>query len=257
MAKYGLNRSQFHVRPGFTFRGFALNTSRRLFRNNLPLRKAINLAVDRSAYAVGHLGSRLTDQVLPPNLPGYKNAKIYTVGKPNLGKARQLASGHLRGGKAVLYVANLDVTVRLGQILRQQLEKIGLDVVVQGIPAPAYEARVANPDEPFDIAFRVTPNVDYYDPYAFLNLFFERRFIGRTNVSNLRSPEYDRRLRAASRLRGQARLRAYGQLDIALARNVAAMVPVSYIREPTLVSKRVSCILLRPALDLATVCIKR
>ena len=37
------------------------------------------------------------------------------------------------------------------------------------------------------------------------------------------------------------------------------MVPLSYIREPTLVSKRVpvGCVLLRPALDLATVCIKR
>jgi hypothetical protein len=37
------------------------------------------------------------------------------------------------------------------------------------------------------------------------------------------------------------------------------MVPVSYIREPTLVSKRVDrrCIVLRPALDLATVCLKR
>ena len=28
----------------------------------------------------------------------------------------------------------------------------------------------------------VTPSVDYYDPYAFLNIYFESRFIGRTNL---------------------------------------------------------------------------
>ena len=45
------------------------------------------------------------------------------------------------------------------------------------------------PGEPFDMAFFVTPSVDFYDPYAFLNIYFESRFIGRTNSSNLRSPE--------------------------------------------------------------------
>jgi ABC-type oligopeptide transport system substrate-binding subunit len=115
---------------------------------------------------------------------------------------------------------------------------------------------LSTPGEPFDMTFLVTPNVDYYDPYAFLNLLFESRFIGRTNWSNLRSPRYDRLLRAASRLRGQARLRSYGRLDIQLAREVAPIAPLAYIAEPTLVSRRVGCIVLRPALDLATACLQ-
>jgi ABC-type oligopeptide transport system substrate-binding subunit len=106
------------------------------------------------------------------------------------------------------------------------------------------------------MTFLVTPNVDYYDPYAFLNLLFESRFIGRTNWSNLRSPKYNRLLRAASHLRGKARLRAYGRLDVQLARDVAPIAAMAYITEPTLVSKRVGCILLRPALDLETACLK-
>lgn len=253
--KYGLNKGQFHVRLGFTFRGFVLNTSSPLFRGNLPLRQAVNFAIDRKAFGSGDLGSRLTDQVLPPSLPGFVDAKIYPLGEPDLAKARQLARGHLRGGKAVLYVNDLPLTLGIGQTLKQQLAAIGLDVDVRGIPGPALATRLSTPGEPFDMAFLVTPNVDYYDPYAFLNLFFESRFIGRTNWSNLRSPKYDRLLRAASHIRGEARLRAYGQLDVQLARDVAPIAALAYINEPTLVSKRVGCILLRPALDLATACL--
>jgi peptide/nickel transport system substrate-binding protein len=254
--KYGLNKGQFHVRPGFTFRGFVPNTSSPLFRGNLRLRQAVNFAIDRKAFGAGSLGSRLTDQVLPPSLPGYVDAKIYPLREPNLAKARRLASGHLRGGKAVLYVNDLPLTLGVGQTLKQQLSAIGLEVDVRGIPGPALPTRLSTPGEPFDMTFLVTPNVDYYDPYAFLNLLFESRFIGRTNWSNLRSPKYDRLLRAASHLRGKARLRAYGRLDVQLARDVAPIAAMAYITEPTLVSKRVGCILLRPALDLETACLK-
>jgi peptide/nickel transport system substrate-binding protein len=254
--KYGLNKGQFYVRPGFTFRGFVLNTSSPIFRGNLPLRKAVNFAIDRKVFGPGSLGARLTDQVLPPSLPGFVDAKIYPLREPNLAKARQLASGHLRGGKAVLYVNDLPLTLGVGQTLKQQLAAIGLEVEVRGIPGPALPTRLSTPGEPFDMTFLVTPNVDYYDPYAFLNLLLESRFIGRTNWSNLRSPKYDHLLRAASHLRGKARLRAYGRLDVQLARDVAPIVAAAYITEPTLVSKRVGCILLRPALDLATACLK-
>ena len=257
--KYGVNRrgGQFHVRPGFTFRGWVLNTSRPLFRNNPRLRKAVSLAIHRDEYGGGNLVARLTDQYLPPSLPAFRDAKIYPLDRPNLRTARELARGHLRGGKAVLYVNDLPLTLGLGQVLRRQLAAIGLEVEVRGIPGAALNARLSRPGEPFDMTFLVTPNVDYYDPYAFLNLLFESRFIGRTNWSNLRSPKYDRRLRAASRLRGRARHRAYARLDVELARDVAPVAPISYLNEPTFVSKRVGCILLRPALDLATVCLKR
>jgi ABC-type transport system substrate-binding protein len=257
--KYGVNKKggQFHVKPGFTLRAFVLNTSSQLFRGNLRLRQAVNYAVDRAAFGAGNLGGRLTDQILPPTLPGFRDAKIYPLSKPNLAKARQLARGQLRGGKAVLYVNDLPLTLGIGQMLKQQLAPIGLDVEVRGIPGAAINTRLATPGEPFDMTFLVTPNVDYYDPYAFLNLLLESRFIGRTNWANLRSAKWDRRLRAASRLRGSERLRAYGQLDVELARDVAAIAATAYINEPTLVSKRVGCVLLRPALDLAAACLKQ
>jgi peptide/nickel transport system substrate-binding protein len=255
--KYGINKTQFYVRPGYTLRAFMLNTSSPLFRGNAALRRAINYAVDRLGFpGAGDPGARTTDQFLPPSLPGFRDVKIYPLRAPDLQKARALARGHLRSGRATLYVADLPLTLALGQVLKKDLAEIGLEVQVKGIPAPAYDARINTPGEPFDIAFFVTPSVDFYDPYAFLNLYFESRFIGRTNSSNLHSATYDRRLRAASRLRGKERLRAYGRLDAELVRNVAPVVPLTYISEPTLVSKRVGCILVRPALDLAAACLK-
>jgi ABC-type oligopeptide transport system substrate-binding subunit len=256
--KYGINKGQFRVHPGFTLRAFMLNVSSPLFRGNAALRKAINYAIDRPAFAGStDPKARVTDQFLPPQLPGFRNAKIYPLRGPNLAKARALARGHLRSGKATLYVADLPLTIGLGQILKKNLEKIGLDVQVTPIPQPAYDSRITAPGEPFDIAFFVTPSVDYYDPYAFLNLYFESRFLGRTNSAHLRSAKYDRRLRAAAALRGKARLQAYGRIDANLMREVAPVVPLAYLSEPTLVSKRVGCLVLRPTLDLVRSCIKR
>lgn len=255
--KYGINKTQFHVRPGFTLRAFMLNTSSPLLRGNLPLRKAVNYAIDRPSFAGTDPAARLTDQFLAPQLPGFRDAKVYPLRGPDLRKARALARGHLRSGKATVYVADLPLTIGLGQVLKKNLEQIGLDVQVKPIPQPAYQARITTPGEPFDIAFFITPSVDYYDPYAFLNLYFESRFIGRTNSSNLHSANYDRRLRAASGLRGKARTQAYARLDGDLMREVAPVIPLAYISEPALVSKRVGCVLLRPALDLAAACLKQ
>jgi peptide/nickel transport system substrate-binding protein len=260
IAKYGVNKSQFFVRPGFTFRGYVLNTSRPLFRDNARLRQAVNFAIDRSAvqrYAGGLVAGRLTDQYLPPSLPGFRDARIYPLQGPNLQKAQALARGQTRGGKAVLYTYDIPLSLGGAQILKENLAKIGLEVEIQGVPVPAYPARVSARDAPFDIAFVVTPSVDYYDPYAYLNLFFDGRFVGSTNWAHFESAKYNRLLRGAARLRGDARYRAYGKLDAEIARDQAPMVATAYVTEPTLVSRRVGCMILRPTLDLTAVCLKR
>jgi peptide/nickel transport system substrate-binding protein len=259
VAKYGVNKSQFFVKPGFTFRGFVLNTARPLFRDNVPLRQAVNFAIDRSAMrlaAGGDLTGRLTDQYVPPSLPGFSDAQIYPLQSPDLQKAQALARGNTRSGKAVLYVYDIPLTLAFAQILRENLAKIGLDVEIQAIPVPAYPSRVSAVDAPFDIAFFVTPSVDYYDPYAYLSLVFDGRFVGSTNWAHFDSPKYNRLLRSAALLRGEARYRAYGKLDVQLARDAAPTVAQSYVSEPTLVSKRVGCVLLRPTLDLTAACLK-
>ncbi len=266
VAKYGVNRTRFFVSPGLAMRAFALNTSRPLFRNNPKLRQAINHAIDRAAIRLATGGtavSRLTDQYLPPEMPGYTDARIYPLDRPNLPKARALAKGRTRGRTAVLYTFDAPEPLALAQIVRRSLAKIGLDVRVQGIPVTSYGGRVTRRGAPFDIAF-LPWAPDYFDPYSYLNVFFESRFVG---VGELRRtsptsalPRYDRLLRQASALRGAARYRAYGALDVRLAREAAPLVAIDFLNDPTLVSARVGCLVKSTqhaaVLDLTAVCLK-
>ena len=155
----------------------------------------------------------------------------------------------------MLYTLDFPQTLVYARIVRRNLAKIGLDVQVKGLPQSAFFSRAFARAEPVDIVF--TPwTPDYIDPFSYLNLFFESRFIGSSNNARLDSPVYDRLLREAAGLEGAARARAYGLLDVRLARDAAPMVATTFLNEPTLVSKRVGCIVLRPELDLTAVCLK-
>jgi peptide/nickel transport system substrate-binding protein len=260
--RYGINRSQLHLRPGLTLRMLAFNSARPLFRNNARLRRAVNFALNRRAL-VGTGGtyvSRPSDQYLPAIIPGFKDADVYPRERPDLQRARALASGNLRGGKAVLYVNSSPIPMAIGQLVKQQLAEIGLDVEVRGIPihsaSAAYFNKLASAGEPWDLAFGLW-SPSYIDPYAYINLLFDRRFVGATNFSRFASSPYDREMRRAARMpEGNLRNGTYATLDARLARDPAPAAAVDFLNEPTLVSTRVGCIVLRPMLDLTAVCLR-
>jgi ABC-type transport system substrate-binding protein len=259
VARYGINRSRFFLATGLGIEGYDLNSSRPLFRNNAPLRRAVNLAVDRRAISSVLLGGlvarRPTDQYLPPRMPGFRDSEIYPL-RPDVARAKALARGHTRSGVAVLYTADLPPLVAAAQILRRNLEPIGLDVRIERIPANAYFDRVAK-DNSYDIAF-FSWVPDYADPYPMLNAKLDPRFIGFSNFARFDGATYIRRLRQVARLQGRGRYHAYGRLDVQLARGAAPMVAVSAPRNAALVSRNVDrrCVVLRDALDLAAACLK-
>lgn len=258
-AKYGVNRSQFFVKPGFILRHVIFNTSRPLFRNNAKLRRAVNFALNRRALsrAVTNspLAERLTDQYLPPTFPGFRDADIYPLERPDLRRARELARGNTRGGKATLYVRDSPLPLAVAQLVKRQLTGIELDVEVKAIPGSALLNRLVAPDEPWDLTV-ILWVADFIDPYSYVNELFDGQFIGYGNVGRFDSTRYNRLMRQAARLRGPERYRAYGELDVRLARDAAPSAAISVFSEPTLVSKRVGCIVLRPALDLTAACLK-
>ena len=260
VAKYGVNRSQFFVKPGLVLRGYYLNVSRGLFRDNLALRQAVNFAVDRPALVrrggIGSpLGGRPTDQYLPATMPGFKDARLYPLTGPDLRKARALARGRTRSGKAVLWTMDIPTWLSAAQIVRRNLRQIGLDVEVKGLPPSALFLQAARAGARFDILLGLWI-ADYVDPYEFMSVLFDGSFVGTTNLARLDSPRHNATLRRASHLQGNARYRAYGQVDVQLARDVAPMIAVENGNWATLVSKRVGCLVLKPFIDLAAVCIK-
>lgn len=254
-SRYGVNRSRFHVRPGTTTFGFVLNTQRPLFRENPKLRQAVNFAIDRPAVRLaggGALRSRLTDQYIPPGMPGFEDAPIYPLHGPDLRRARALARGNMRSGVAVLYTVDAPPRLAAAQAVKRSLAKIGLEVRIRPVPLPAYFGRLGARGE-YDIGFR--PWVpDFADPFSVLNINFDGRFVGDTNWARLDSPDVNRRLRRAASLSGAARYRAYAVLDARLARETAPMVAVEVLNDATFVSRRIGCI--GRAFDLSAVCLR-
>ena len=254
-AKYGVNKSQFFLQPGTTFRGYAFNTSRPLFKDNPRLRQAVNYAIDRAAFrraSGGLFSSRLTDQYLPPAMAGFRDARIYPLEAPDIPRARALARGHTRSGKVVLYTIDLPHHLAFAQRIKQNLAQIGLSVRIEAFPIQAYFGRLMARGA-YDLGF-ATWTTDYGDPYSVLNVQLDGRFIGSTNWPRFDSPKYNRLLRSAARLQGADRSRAYGRLDVQLARDAAPMVAVDFLNDPTLVSKRVGCV--GPSFDLGAVCLQ-
>ncbi len=262
-AKYGLNKSQFFVRPGFTLRALVLNSSRPLFKDNPNLRRAVNLALNRRALSrttAGAQGSGTpTDQYLPSLVPGFRDARINALTSSDVRRAKDLARGHTRAGTAVFYVPNFPQPLALAQLAKRQLAEIGLEVELRPVPFhvtnSGYLGPLGVPGEPWDIAIMLWAP-DYIDPYAYVNRLLDARFIGGTNLGRFDSPKYNRLMRLAARLEGAARYEKYGALDVELARKAAPLVPIEFFDEPTLVSKRVGCIVLRPVLDLTAACLK-
>ncbi len=256
--EYGVNRSRFFVQPGNGLRVFVINTSRPLFRKNPKLRQAVNFAVNRQALAreAGAYGETPADQFLVPGSPGFRDERIYPLRGPNLRRAKELARGRTRGGKAVLYTTSSTLDVSQAQILQQNLKAIGIELEVRSVPA-LFE-RLATPGEPFDFGRlrlfgRITPTS--------LHNLFDGRTIGQPGFGNwsyFDSPKYNRLLDEASRLTGSARDEAYGRLDVQLSRDAAPMIPVSRLYALALVSERVprNCVVMNPNLDLTAVCLK-
>jgi peptide/nickel transport system substrate-binding protein len=264
-AKYGINKSEFFVKPGLTLRMLAFNSSRPLFRDNPRLRRAINFALDRKALqapAGGPIATRATDQYLPYGIPGFRDSQVYPVDAPNLSRAKALAAGNLRSRKAIMYTTDVPPAKITAQLVKQQLAAIGLSVEIKEIPlhiaSAAYMEKLARRGEPWDIALVLwTPNIP--DPHAYLNQLLETQFLDGGTLTGFRSAKAGRILsRAARTLQARARGLAYGALDAMLARNYAPIAALAVANEVTLVSNRVDpgCIVLRPVLDLAVACLK-
>jgi YVTN family beta-propeller protein len=253
-------RQRLFVNPQLVTEWLALNTSRSLF-SDARVRRAVNYAVDRRTLARigGFAGERgtPTDQLLPPGLPGFRDARIYPFA-PDLAKARMLAHG--RGGHGVLYTCTTPGCRQTAQVVQSNLEPLGIDLEVKYFPIGVLFQRIDRRGAPFDAAF-VGWFPDYPDPSAFLNQLLYGPSIGpkdNNNWSYFDDPLYNRRLEAAARLSGPQRYSAYAALDADLAGDAAPFAALLNGQELDLFSARMGCQVYHPVygVDLAALCIR-
>ncbi len=240
--RFGVNKTRFWAKPVPCSGWVLFNHTRGIFKNNVPLRKAVSWALDRTDYAAAagpYAGSPWT-HLLPPGVPGSietKRLQPYAP-RPRLSTARRLAAGHFRSGKVVIaYISNGSVYPAQANLVRRDLIRLGFkpsSVILEPYtPSISYL-----PPANWDIWPGSGTCADFPDPYTFFAPFLTAPSFG-PGVFGLGSPAYEKRIRAANRLSGNARLAAFGKLDLELMRNVAPFAVMRTYNNRFLFSKRV------------------
>jgi peptide/nickel transport system substrate-binding protein len=245
--KYGINKAngQFFVKRRTSFWYLAMNTSRGIFQNNVKLRQAVANAIDRRFMVAqhGYLAGKRTDQFLPYSMPGFHEYDLYSLKGPNYAKAKTLANGNTRDGKAVMYTFNTAQGPPIAQSVQFNLKQIGIDVEIKLFDRVVQHEKSATRGEPFDLTLEGW-GMDYPDPANFINVLLDGRRIqadNNVNASYFNDPKYNKRMDDAYALAGQARLNAYGLLDRDIMRDAAPVA--SYISDNgrILTSTKVGC----------------
>jgi SARP family transcriptional regulator, regulator of embCAB operon len=257
-------RQQYFVNPALGERWLHMNTSRPLF-SNVRLRRAVSYAIDRAALvAQGRRFAEVnpfnagkpTDDFLPPLVAGARDFHVYPF-HPDLRRARQLA-GHVHR-IAVMYTPNLPPWQQEAQIIRHDLAPLGIDVQVKEFPIGEFFGRLARPGEPFDLA--VSGYALGTDPAQDL-VDFDGSTIRRTgsqNFSYFDNARFDRELRAAGRLSGPRRYRAFARLELELERDLVPAAAFATDASRDFFSARIGCQLYQPVMgiDLAALCLRK
>ena len=214
--QYGVNRSRFWVKAGDCLGRLAFNGRAGLFENNAAMRRAVNWALDRTDYASAagpYLQSPWTHFLLPgfPGSVTRPNLQPYGV-RSNLEKARQIATGHYKDGRVVVAYRSTGVNTARAQIVRRDLAALGLDVQM----VPRFNPLDVPPTWDILIGLGYGLGVCYdneRDPARILRWEIE--------PYRSESANYSLKIQKANALKGSARLKALGKLDLEIARKLA------------------------------------
>jgi peptide/nickel transport system substrate-binding protein len=258
LAKYGHGSSRrYFVNPTLAVYFLALNTRRPLFADP-SVRRAVAYAVNRTSLV--RLASFLfaavpTDQYLPPGSLGFRDAHLYPA-VADLRTARRLMRG--RHGTAVLYTLSSSLPVAL--LMQAFLEPIGIHVDIRTFSIAELRDRLGRRGEPFDLTVDGW-SADMPDPAAILGPLLDGSRIHashNTDIAYFDDPTIGRRLAAAAGLTGSTRYRAYGALDVQIARDAAPYVALANPARVDFFSSRIGCEVDQPVygIDLAALCVR-
>jgi peptide/nickel transport system substrate-binding protein len=254
-------RDQGVIVPAGGYRFMPLNTSIKPF-DRLDVRRAVLAAYDREASRKAR-GGAVTGPVathfLPPGIPGHEEAGAAAgtgvdflaspEGDPALAKAYMkragFPSGRYTGGETFLLVAGSSDGERgMGAVAAATLRSLGFKVRLKIVPDDAlFTSWCSVPSREVLACPGIAWLKDYPDPEPMLKPVFGgaafTQRAGNTNFSQLRDPAIDAAMARARLLSGEARLRAWGQIDDMIVRQAAA-VPLQWEQAMLIHSKDVN-----------------
>jgi ABC-type transport system substrate-binding protein len=245
--EFGVNKGRFFVKPTSSTSYWALASAPGFPLSNVKLRQAINWAIDRPAQVrvSGKYGGRRTSQILPPAMPGFKQANnIYAYSGANVAKAKAVAGDVSNVPVLRIVHSNSPSNINRGQIMRFNLEAIGLKAKTEPIPSAQLFTRAGDKKNGNYDLMAIGWQADYPDPSNFINILLDGRNIPAEGSSNnnalFNSPKFNQLMDKAALLAGDARYNAYGNLDVQIMREAAPWAPYQNQNNRIFVSSRIS-----------------
>jgi peptide/nickel transport system substrate-binding protein len=254
-------KGQFVQLPGGGYRYFPLNTTIKPL-DNINVRKAIIAAFDRDA-ALKARGGKFTGDIpthfLPPGIPGFEEAGgmagpgydflknprgDMTVATNYMKKAGYPSGKYTGNAKLLLIAANADPGKAQAQVAKAQLEKLGFKIQFRTVPQDAvYTEWCQVPKKQVAICGSAGWFKDFTDPQSMLEVTFKGKNIapngGNNNLAQLNDPKIDAAMDKASALQGDARIKAWADIDKQITADAPA-VPFDWDKTTIIWSKDVN-----------------
>ncbi len=247
--QYGINKSRFFVNQLLETDYLALNTAGKVF-NSVNMRKAANYAIDRPALLRirGYLPGKRTTQILPaPLAGGYGGQKLYPIQGSNYAKAKQLAGSGC--GTVKLWYATGPVGTPQSQVVTYNLSQLGCKVETKSFQGFAIYNAAGVRGADYDLMFAGW-NADYPDPYDFFHILLDGTTIhdqNNNNLSYINDPTLNKAIAEDNKLSGDARLKAFGKLDVQTMTRLAPWAPIDNRNQRDFISAKVGGYLFQPA----------
>ncbi len=217
---------------------------------NLQIRKAIQLALNRDEMVTALKdGSSIADEIVPPVLKTSGN-EAFRVGitlpfrldeaKTHLNQGLQ-ELGMTQPGELTLLTYNDQHSVILAKQVKQQLQAIGLGVVIKQYN-PGEKSKLESTGE-YDFSIAEW-SADYHDPASFLTLW---RSGVPENISGFQNPTYDAFLdQAKNEVDPVKQIELYKQAEKYLIADQAVIMPLIYLGDYRLQKAYVRQVLYHP-----------
>jgi ABC-type transport system substrate-binding protein len=176
---------------------YGLNMEDPVVGKNLPLRQAMNLAIDRQEYLKLFLNNRGTPArgVLPPMLSGYDPDlnSPYTVYDPDLAREKVKEAEKVHGGPLPTIILTMGGTGstdrQQGEWLKRAYEKVGIKLDVDYMDWPSAQEKVKTKSAQM---YAMGWVADIPDAENFMQLFYGPNASPGPNNMNYKNPEADK-----------------------------------------------------------------
>jgi peptide/nickel transport system substrate-binding protein len=187
--------SQFREESTISVYYFWMNTQRPPF-DDLRVRQAVNYAVNPAALERIYAGTLTrTQQVLPPQMPGYRKFALYPH---DLAKAKELvAEAHPTDRNVTVWTNNIAPNDEAGEYFQQVLEQLGFDVTLKQVNGATYFTLISNMSTPELDAGWSNWLLDYPHPNDYFQPQLSGESIlptGNTNWANFDDPKVNAKI---------------------------------------------------------------